>query len=139
MQRRRRQRGEQRATLAPGIWQDAEHGWTSAAGWRVGLAQGLLRGELRGEGAQAIRDDPAAAAAQGTIAATARSVEGRRFFLFRYFSFFFLVHLEENKTRVARNVMNLASFYKGGSYLVLFTDYYVEATQFIEIKFKGRI
>lgn len=93
MQRRRRQRGEQRATLAPGIWQDAEHGWTSAAGWRVGLAQGLLRGELRGEGAEAIRDDPAAAAAQGTIAATARSVEGRRFFLFHYY-YYFLVHLE---------------------------------------------
>lgn len=89
MQRRRRQRGEQRATLAPGIWQDAEHGWTSAAGWRVGLAQGLLRGELRGEGAEAVRDDPAAAAAQGTIAATARSVEGRRF-LFLFFRIWFV-------------------------------------------------
>lgn len=40
---------------------------------------------------------------------------------------------------MARDVMNLASFYKGGSYLILFTDYYVEATQFIEIKFKSRI
>lgn len=95
MQRRRRQRGEQRATLAPGIWQDAEHGWTSAAGWRVGLAQGLLRGELRGEGAEAIRDDPAAAAAQGTIAATARSVEGRRYFI--YLFIYFLVRLEADK------------------------------------------
>lgn len=36
-----------------------------------------MRGKLRGEGTNAIRDDPAAAAAQGTIAATARSDEGR--------------------------------------------------------------
>lgn len=35
--------------------------------------------------------------------------------------------------------MLLASFYKGGSYLVLFTNYYVKATQFIEIKFKGGV
>ena len=94
LQRRHRQRGEQRAILAPGLWQDAERGRPGTAGRRVRVAQGPLRGNVRGEGAQALGDDPATAAAQGTIAATARSVEGKTLFLLFFhsgpFCFFFL-------------------------------------------------
>lgn len=101
MQRRHRQRGEQRATLAAGLWQNAERGRPGTAGRRVRVAQGPLRGNVRGEGAQALRDDPATAAAQGTIAATARSVEGKRLSFFFSLPVFFRFSLTRGFSRAA--------------------------------------